>query len=594
VKPDSLGETPNLVSERIPAKKTEVGPPERAVEAGTSAKELPEAPYWTHLPRYTWEFIFGGIPPELIKRLYLPVAVFAATWTILVVTAPGIPLGWDEQAYMDRAHYILDWSRHDFPFSQSVIRSYWVFINQAEGHPAGFAILIAIGQSLAAPFTDPLTAARIGPITLFSVACAAIAMRLKHDCGTAAAVAAPILLVTFPRMFSEAHFATQDAQLTAWWLLLWTAQWSFSATVRGDIGLGVVLGVTTATKFTGWLSWGPVIASRLIQRHPAAVQRLALVVLPAALVVFYVLNPPLWHDPVGGLREHFSRNVSRDTVADVPIMFLGRIYGMGHSLPWYNTLAWLVLVTPMPTLLLGMVGFWRSLARPTTWSATLLLHWATLMIVRALPGTPPHDGIRLFLPAFGFWCVLAAIGAQSVVTAIAAIPSTAARWVLRSALGAMLLSGAVTVSRYYPQTLSHYSLLAGGLRGAADKGMEAAYWWDGLDREVLLWLNNSTSPGESVAFSTIFDVTILKRWGRLDPPAVNPEQASFKWYVLQNRPGMFTTLDSTLVRREKPAYVKYAGRRRAGEHVPHDLAVPLIFIFSFEQYERARMTQTGR
>ena len=259
--------------------------------------------------------------------------------------------------------------------------------------------------------------------------------------------------------------------------------------------------------------------------------------LPAALVVFYVLNPPLWHDPVSGLREHFSRNFSRDTVPEVQTMFFGRIYDMERSLPWYNTLAWLVLVTPMPTLLLGILGLWRLAARPTTWSATLVLHWATLMIARALPGTPPHDGIRLFLPAFGFWCVLAAIGAQSVVAAIAAIPSTSARWALRSALAAMLLSGAVTVSRYYPQTLSHYSLLAGGLRGAAEKGMEAAYWWDGLDSEVLLWLNTSTSSGESVAFSPIFNVAVLRQRGRLVPPAVYPEEAPFKWYVLQNGRG---------------------------------------------------------
>ncbi len=484
----------------------------------TSTEELTEGPYWTRLPRYTWEFFFGGLPPGPITRLSLPVAVFAATWTILVFTAPGIPLVWDEQAYTDRARHILDWYRNEpFPFSQAAIRSHWFFIDQLEGHPAGFAILIAIAQSLAGPLTDPLTAARIGPITLFCVACAAVAVRLKKDCGTAAAVVAPVLLVTFPRMFSEAHFATQDGQLTAWWLLLWTAQSSLSSTVRGAIGLGVALGLTTATKFTGWLAWGPVIASQLIRRNPVAVQRLFFMVLPAALVVFYMLNPPLWHDPVGGLREHFSRNFSRDTVPDVRTMFFGRIYDMERSLPWYNTLAWLVLVTPMPTLLLGTLGLWRLVARPTTWSATLVLHWATLMIARALPGTPPHDGIRLFLPAFGFWCVLAAIGAQSVFAAIAAISSTSARWALRSALTAMLLSGAVTVSRYYPQTLSHYSLLAGGLRGAAERGMEAAYWWDGLDSEVLLWLNNSTSSGESVAFSLDLQRGTLEAVGPAGP-----------------------------------------------------------------------------
>jgi hypothetical protein len=105
---------------------------------------------------------------------------------------------------------------------------------------------------------------------------------------------------------------------------------------------------------------------------------------------------------------------------------------------------------------------------------------------------------------------------------------------------------------------------------------------------VLLWLNTNTSPGEAVAFSSIFEVRLLRDWGRLRPPRVDPEEAPFKWYVLQNRRGMFTPVDRKLMRMEKPAYVKYAGRRRAGQKVPDDLNVPLISIFSFEQYKRAR------
>jgi 4-amino-4-deoxy-L-arabinose transferase-like glycosyltransferase len=529
-----------------------------------------------------------------MKRFYLPVAVFAVTWTILVVTAPGIPLVWDEQQYAARARYILEWfTAEPAPFSRESIRSHWLFINQFEGHPAGFAIVIAIGEWLAGSLTDPLTAARLGPITLFSVACAGVATRLKKDCGTTAAIAAPLMLVTFPRVFSEAHFATQDAQLTAWWLLLWASQSSFSSTTRGTIGLGVLLGLTTATKFTGWLAWGPVIASQIIQRQRVALERL-LEILLLALVVFFVLNPPLWFDPIGGFREHFHRNFSRSTVPDVPTLFLGHTYDVEHSLPWYNTLVWLALVAPLPTLVLGIVGLWRLLSRPTIWSVSLLLHWATMMIVRALPGAPPHDGVRLFLPALGFWCVVAAIGAQSVMTAIAAVRQTAVRRVLQAALAAALLSGAVTVGRYYPQTLSHYNLIAGGVRGAAEKGMEPAYWWDGLDNEVLGWLNHNTFAGETIATSLSYDITLLNDWGRLRPLTVNPNEARFKWYVLQNRPGMFSDLDRALMAGEKPAFVKYAGRHRDRGNVPDDLNVPLISVFSFEQYDRARRMPNGR
>jgi hypothetical protein len=159
---------------------------------------------------------------------------------------------------------------------------------------------------------------------------------------------------------------------------------------------------------------------------------------------------------------------------------------------------------------------------------------------------------------------------------------------MRVALSAALLAAAANGARYYPQTLSHYSVLAGGLRGAAEKGMEPTYWWDALDNDVLEWLNQRASADEAVAFSTVFNLGELRSRGKLRAQTVGVETGRFKWYVLQNRPGMFTNTDRYLMRREKPAYVKYAGRRRRGETVPHDLAVPLISVFTSDQYHRAR------
>jgi hypothetical protein len=153
---------------------------------------------------------------------------------------------------------------------------------------------------------------------------------------------------------------------------------------------------------------------------------------------------------------------------------------------------------------------------------------------------------------------------------------------------AALLASAADLIRYYPQTLSHYSLVAGGLAGAAKKGMEPTYWWDALDNDVLSWLNQRTSSDEAIAFSPVSNMALLHEWRRLRPRDVNPKTETFKWYVLQNRPGMLTRIDRSLMRREKPAFVKYAGRRRAQEKVPADLDVPLILVFSFEQYQRAR------
>jgi hypothetical protein len=397
---------------------------------------------------------------------------------------------------------------------------------------------------------------------------------------------APVALLTLPRLFAEAHFAAQDAQLTAWWLMLWAVQSSVASGARNGAAVGALLGLMMATKFTGWLAWAPTLASQAVAKPRPALRQLLLIV-PVAVLTFYALNPPLWHSPVWGLVEHFHRNIHRGRSYSIAILFFGRTYDAYNSLPWYNTVAWLLLVTPVPILVLGLIGVWHCLVTRTTSSVALLLHWITLMIARALPHAPPHDGIRLFLPAFGFWCVFAGIGAQRAWHSMS--PGAAWPWkmALRSAIVAALLAGAVNVARYYPQTLSHYNLFAGGVRGAADLGMEPTYWWDAMDNDVLSWLNEHTSPGEAIAFFHGANMTYLHGWGKLRPRDVDPEKDTFKWYVFQNRPGMFTKLQRNLISHETPIFSKYAGRRGAGEKVPGDLDVPLIFVFSYDQYQRA-------
>ena len=515
-------------------------------------------------------------------------ATFVCCWFILAVTAPGIPLVWDEAEYLVRAQNIVEWFRV-FPnaLSRKELQTYWLFIHFSEGHPAGFALPIASGQWFFSGLVDPLTAARLGPITLFSIACASVAVRLRSTHGTSAAIVTPVALLTFPRLFSEAHFATQDGQLTAWWLMLWVIQ---SAPVSGwgvTLATGVVLGFTTATKFTGWLAWLPAAMSQAARRNRGALLRLFFI-LPVAVLIFYIVNPSMWHEPLEGFKDHLHRNLDRANTLNISTQFLGRTYSVTDSLPWYNTLVWLVYATPLPTLLLGAVGLWQCLAKPTAFSLTLVFHWATLMIVRALPGAPPHDGIRLFLPAFGFWCVFAGIGAQRVFALIETVRARSWRSGLRVAVCGALLASAVNLARYYPQTLSHYSLIAGGLRGAAGKGMEPAYWWDALDNDVLRWLNDRAGPRDTLAFSPIFNVGRLRDLGRLRASVVDPQIGGFKFYVLQNRPAMFTRTDRNLMSRETPVYVKYAGRRAGGRVVPRDLDVPLISVFSLEQYQRAR------
>ncbi len=531
----------------------------------------------------------------------LAAAVAAVTALVLIATAPGLTIAWDEGEYLGRAMRISDWLRllvtapahpeAPSPFSAEVIRAHWRFVTWAEGHPAFGAVPTALASALFGGVFQPLTAGRLGPIAVFSLAAGLVTFRVRQSFGTVAALVAAAALLTFPRLFAEAHYVTLDGQLTAWWLAVWAVEagarrhWRDEARVSAVVG--VLVGFTCAVKFSGWAIWAPLVLARLIAADRRRRAAGLLVAVPVALLTYYAVNPPLWHDFAATATTHVALNLRR--TLNIPILFLGTSYDLMHSLPWYNTLVWLALVTPVHLLVLGAIGAWQGLRRFGGAETTLVLHGAALLVVRALPGTPPHDGVRLFLPALGFWCVLAGVGAARLLQTAATRPPR-----FRLAVGATLMltlaGGAANLARYYPQPLAHYNLLAGGVRGAAALGMEPIYWWDALDRRALEWLNTHTAAGEAVAFSSPSNIRVLRGWGWLQPPEAN-RRDPFTWYVIQNRPGMWSEADRHLFDHATPVYVQYAGSRVEGD-VPWDLRVPLLLIYREDQY-RAALAATG-
>ncbi len=165
-----------------------------------------------------------------------------------------------------------------------------------------------------------------------------------------------------------------------------------------------------------------------------------------------------------------------------------------HSLPWYNTIVWTLFVTPVGFLAMAGVGLWAALRNWRNESVGVLIagHWVFLMMLRAMPHTPGHDGVRLFLPAFGMLALLGGLGARWLL-------DRWGRWA-KLAIAAAVLEGLISVAVMMPVPLSYFSPIVGGLPGAAELGMEPTYYWDALDREARRWLAANTPPGQTIAF----------------------------------------------------------------------------------------------
>ena len=287
-----------------------------------------------------------------------------------------------------------------------------------------------------------------------------------------------------------------------------------------------------------------------------------------AVVVLFALMPPWWSEPVGGVVRFLESNLSRGKTIPIKVQFLGTTYKTPkQSLPWYNTLVWTVFVTPVGFLVLAGLGLWAALRHWRNESIGSLIagHWAFLMILRAMPHTPGHDGVRLFLPAFGMLALLAGLGAR-----LSARPCGDAG--PRRVIAAALLEGVVSIVVMMPVPLSYFSPIVGGLPGATALGMEPTYYWDALSPEARRWLAEHTSPGRTFALPAGFrthgsicggPVSCPGNWTRLTG------RPNRNGSCIQNRPGGVLDGDRMLVAQGRPALHRHQARR------PLDLDLPV-------------------
>ncbi len=551
-------------------------------------------------------------PPQNAPRrrlVLLAILVSIGCGGILLATSSQLPMTWDEGNAIFRAKGIQNWAarwvpREDGPaesgpLTSTAIAEDWRYTTQIEGHPAFYGIVIATGRGLSATFLPPLESWRLGPILLFALAAGGMFYRIAREYSPVAGLAAVAALILLPRMFAHAHTASFDGPLVACWILAWATFSPARKNWRMSVVWGIALGLTLSTKATGWLAPLPFIVWTLIYLDRKAAKALA-VGIPVALVTFWIVNPPLWHAPVRSLASFFSLNLDRSQF-NISTQFLGCMYNLDYPLPWYNTLVWTGVTVPVGILFLAGAGLVRILRRwrREPFGTLLVVNWLVLIIVRAVPGTPPHDGVRLFLPSFAFLAALVGVGAIGLLDAALssksphsgpqAKQSPAPHGRYRVALIGILViyaASAVNIAWYAPQWLSYYNLAIGGLPGATSLGMEPTYYWDGLDQTVLDWLGRHTAPGEKIRFgaASTENLALMIEWGVFPAQYRVRAPGEFRWYVIQHRPSGLQPVDLWLVENKQPVFQKTIRPNGWG---PWRLDIPLVEVYPHPDFLEA-------
>ncbi len=554
-----------------------------------------------------------------------------AALILFLSASESLPPTWDEGDTDARADSVLAWSSRAISirrfdgrlWTAPALRSAFPNTVSREGHPAGYVILTAAGKAfwtrLDAAFgrwglLHEQTVYRFGAIFLWSCALGAVFLRIARSFTRASALFAILSILCLPRVFAHAQIAFGDSPLMSGMLLTWAFFPRGRARPARWLVWGFFLGLTASMKFTGALAFFPFLLWTLIRRERRALLPGQALGWLAALFLFWLLNPPIWHAPFSGLARYVELNTHREAY-NIGIFFLGKMYSLARPLPWWNSLFWTAVTVPTGLLLsaaavLAGAAFRRRRGADPAGSffggrrrgeiGLLFWNWILLIAIRAIPGLPVHDGVRLFVAAFPFLAILAGLGLARLWTSRGAFPKIAAAAVLLGSAGSLVL--------YFPQGLSYYNLLIGGLPGAARAGMEVTYYWDGLDEEISRsaapW--SPTGAARPCLFGAASPAT-LRRWIEWDlvPPRSETitslvgrpdarrrlSETPFGYYILQNRASGLTPFDREILRTQRPVWYKTAGMWKTPKflkNTPWDLSrVPLILIYEYDPVSTA-------
>lgn len=532
-------------------------------------------------------------------------------------------------------------------FSPDVIRRYWQNTTEVDGHPAGYSLLIAGGRSFCSVtgldrILFEKVQCRFGHILLFSIALSAVFARVRRSFGTLTALSSLFCIVCIPRVFAHGQIAACDSPHMSSWLLVWAAFETGLQSRWKAVLWGVLLGIALSMKFTSWFIPFAFIGFACCYRHfgPLSAKeenlsrrmlRLFLIGFPVSLLVFYILNPTLWHAPISGLGKFFYMcTIQTRRICPVSVSFLGQKM---VNLPWYNTWFLLGITVPVGILFFGLVTIFRELSglvvakrnktktvqvseespaavpkndiseqqmdkllesgcllsRPY-FIMLVFVNFATLMLVRMLPNAPGHDGVRLFVAAFPFFGILAGIGLGDALSGRFSRKNNwqfpCVLWKLAALL--VIPFAAFNMYWYSPHWLSYYNFAIGGPNGATARGMETTYYWDGMTPDVVNWLNEHTAPDKYIWFHQapeFYDYRFLP-WHFEQRPCLPRHIISYasqhiaekikagqiQWVVIQSRQGMLDMFLSYAFKNVTPAYEKCIRKGGIGpwnmEHAP--------------------------
>lgn len=480
----------------------------------------------------------------LRRHLDFVIATGLALVTFLALFFHGQEMGStrDEGFYFDAAESYAGWFKELArdplrALEEPVIRRYYE-INRE--HPVLFKNLMALsylafGPSSGGSVRQSEPGAFTRAMRIPGQLNAALLLALIYLLGASLAsrrvglfAAAAFLLA--PRHFFHMHLACFDMPITTCWLATVIAYRKAQRSFAWGILTGVFFGLALSVKHNAFFIPAVLVLHWLVverksfsfSRQSVGLPRIPLPFLSMLIlgpVLFFLLWPFIWHQTFERIGWFLGFHLHH---VNYYWEYLGTLL-TEPPFPWLYPFTVTALTLPAPTLLLCTIGFLgalgerlghplrlvcgflgrlsglRAAERETAcapWANAfdgwlLLLNGFLPIFIIAIPSVPIFGGVKHWLPAMPFLCVLAGIALERMLTVL---PENLGRLRLTrnrvfAAAGALALLpsllGTVQIDNY---GTAFYNELAGGIRGGADLGMQRQYWSNNVSG-VLPWIN---------------------------------------------------------------------------------------------------------
>ncbi len=481
----------------------------------------------------------SGLGMSRDESFYVIAAERYGTWYRLLIEDPGTAL---EQQAIDRL-----WAyNNEHPALMKTVFA-WTWLLDQEAAPR---LRASLGLAPTRLFSEPSMAFRFG-----GMLSAGLTLWLIYIFGARAAdrrigAFAALAFASMPRIFYHAHLDCFDVPIVL--MLTWVVYcyWRSLVSPRWAIMTGVAYGLALATKHNAWIlpgilliHWAWVLATELPRRRQGKHSRVVLT--PYWLLAMATIGPLLfvgswpwlWHDTLARFADYAGFHLHH---VYYNIEYLGVNYfrpPFPVSVPFVLTL----FTLPFTIVALSLTGvfmrlrallprfvserFWTRGELKADGRATDVLWLGCALaplIVIAWPSTPIFGGTKHWFPAYPFIALFAGHAALYVLV------SAESRLISRGLSHATLVAAltmALLLAPGFAETiyshrfgLSHYTLPAGGVAGAADKGMNRQFW--GFTTGSLVeFLKQKLPKGGSVYIhdTTVQAFDMLKRDGFLPP-----------------------------------------------------------------------------